>query len=307
LDADIAAKQTTINQLNNDTDPGLEGQIATVTTERNTYRDVTVPGLNNQITALTNERDTYRDVTVPGLNDTITGLQQQLDNKTAELVKYISDHENDYEDGRKTGYDEGFADGKTAYPEYGYVYWNILMGSDAAGDLSEYTPYGIPVRYDYGESITPPENIQPVQSKQYTYTFLYWSTSRQTNGALPAEITFPRNQSNRDLYFYAVYERTVRTYDINFVIPVLTDIGLDYGDGNIITISGNEYGAAVKLPSGISGLLTPIYDTANHVNYIFAGWFVTTSGVETKITNLNSVMVTGERTFYARYTMQPTV
>jgi hypothetical protein len=218
--------------------------------------------------------------------------RDELESAIADLEDYIAARDDDY----NSAYIDGYNDGKTEYiRDNGFVTWNILTGSGAAGDLSEYTPYGIPVRYDYGDEITPPENIQPVQSKQYMYTFLYWSTSRQTNGILPKETTFPRIQTGRDMYFYAVYKRTECEYTVNWVIPIITNGQLDYTNATITPVT-YKYGDA------ITSLAPPNLYGAG-VNYLPNGWSSTQGGA--KVTDFGKC--TGTRTFYAKYIPQPTV
>jgi uncharacterized repeat protein (TIGR02543 family) len=233
----------------------------------------------------------YDDI-VAALEAEKTALLEQITDLTKELDDYIKDHEHDY--------DKGYDDGKSEYiRDNGSVTWNVLVGSDAAGDLSEYTPYSLPAQYNYGEEIIPPENIQPVQSKQYTYTFLYWSASRQTNGTLPLEVTFPRTKTGGDIILYAIYKREIRTYTVTWIMPAVNvnsgKLDYDYsGDKVRAEIKEYKYGEAIIEPGDIWEVL---YGDAA---YIFMGWSSTKNG--DKVTNFDKIY--GDRIFYAKYMPQ---
>jgi uncharacterized repeat protein (TIGR02543 family) len=206
----------------------------------------------------------------------------------------------DYDNAVSDAYDNGYKAGKAAYPEYGYVYWNILTDSDTAGSLTTYTLHSNR-QYNYGEEYILPTDVPlKIYSQQYEYTFAGWSLSRQTSSTIPATVTFPQTHGARDIYYYAAYERKLRVYDINFVIPVVTNGQLNYSDGNTITISV-EYGAAVTPTAEVLELLTLRY--GDTVNYIFNGWSSTQGGA--KIADFTKC--TAARTFYARYILQSTV
>jgi uncharacterized repeat protein (TIGR02543 family) len=266
-----------------------------------------------QITDLTNERDGLQgqlnklqedyaeldeangdlETRITNLEADISDLDEKIaakDTRITELEDYITAHKNDYIN--------GYNDGKDAYiRENGSVTWNVLLGSDFDGDLTTYTPYIPPVEYDYGEEIIPPSNIPSVQSKQYTYKFLYWSASRQANGTLPPEVTFPRTQTGRDMLLYAVYERTENEYTVTWIIPTVIDDQLDYKIGNATIITETyKYGESIT-----SVTLPTLYGIG--VNYLPNGWSSTQGGA--KITDFPKC--TAARTFYAKYIPQLTV
>jgi uncharacterized repeat protein (TIGR02543 family) len=244
---------------------------------------------------------------IEDLGDLIGDYEEEIElytkalaDKTKELEDYIKEHEGDY--------DKGYNDGFLSYvDEYVFVTWKILQNNeDAAGALTTYALHE-KVNTPYGTQITAPNAPVPtVQSKQYIYTFSHWSLTPQTGATKNAEATLSVTREATDVAYYAQYDRVVREYDINWVIPTILNGQLNYVDGNTITVSENKYGADISwaLTAEVLESLSTIYDTANHVNYIFAGWYSSSSGGD-NVTNFGTV--TGERTFYARYTMQPTV
>jgi uncharacterized repeat protein (TIGR02543 family) len=202
----------------------------------------------------------------------------------------------DYDNAVDDAYNNGYDDGKAAYPEYGYVYWRILTDSDAAGGLTEYILHSSRL-YNYGDTYILPTPPSKVYSKQYEYEFKGWSLGRQTSDTMPAKVVFPQTHGARDIYYYAVYERTEREYTVTWVIPVITDGQLDYKSGNATVITETyKYGESIT-----SLTLAELYGTG--ANYLPNGWSATQGGA--KITDFGKCM--GERTFYARYIPQPTV
>jgi hypothetical protein len=88
-------------------------------------------------------------------------------------------------------------------------------------------------------------------------------------------------------------------YNIKWVVPIIDDNGkLDYIVDPAQTTEV-EYGGIIEVPPDLRTLI-PLY---GNVNYIFDGWFSSSSGGSNVIFNT----VAGAKTFYARYIMQPTV
>jgi hypothetical protein len=115
------------------------------------------------------------------------------------------------------------------------------------------------------------------------------------------EVTFPRTHTGGEMYLYAVYERTVHTYDITWIVPTVTNGEFDY-DVNTTEITATyTYNQSVVVPLAASIALTNIYGTG--FNYLPNGWSSTQGGA--KVTDFGKC--TGARTFYARYILQPTV
>jgi chaperonin cofactor prefoldin len=300
--ADALTRDTTILELQADIAQlkvdrtTMQNNIENLQTQLNNAKS----DLESKITAAQNAATAAAkaamDAEIEILNGTIAGLESQISELNAELLElkdYIELHAGDY----KYGYGNGFTDGMNTYlKEYAFVTWNVLTDSIAAGELTTYVLHD-KVESPYGTEITEPAApAAAVRSKQYVYTFVGWSLTRQT-GALPnlPLVTFPKTRTATDIIYYAQYTRTEREYTVKWVTPVITDGQLNYTDGTVTTKT-YKYGDAIT-----SLTFTEINDAG--VNYIPNGWSATQGGA--KITDFGKCM--GERTFYARYAAQPTV
>jgi uncharacterized repeat protein (TIGR02543 family) len=321
-DAAVAAKQAIIDQLNNVTIPGLNEQITDLTKERNALKDVTVPGLNKQITDLTSERNGLQkqlddkileyDAQIEDLSDQIDDLNKEILRLNARITEleqeladcYVDRYNDGYSDGHTDGYGEGYDDGFGNYvKEYGFVTWKILQSDETiAGPLTTYDVYdNVKVSYDTQiQSVTLPEEKRIVYSKQYVYTFVGWSLTPQRGGTPNTPVILPKADATNVVY-YAQYDCALRMYNIKWVVPIIDANGrLDYTVGPSQTTEV-EYGWIIEVPSELRTLI-PLY---GNVNYIFDGWFSSSSGGSKIIFGI--VTVAGAKTFYARYIMQPTV
>jgi uncharacterized repeat protein (TIGR02543 family) len=212
---------------------------------------------------------------------------EALNGRITVLEKDIEDHKDDYE--------KGFL---SYVNEYELITWKVLQDNEtAAGPLTTYAQYGEKVRVPYDstiEAVTLPQELRTVQSKQYTYTFSHWSLTPQTGEKPNPEAPFPSTRDATDVIYYAQYERAEREYTVTWIIP---DDRLDYTDGNATKIQVTyKYGDAIT-----SLALTEIHGAG--VNYLPNGWAATQGGA--KIMDFGKCM--GARTFYARYTIHPTV
>jgi predicted nucleic acid-binding Zn-ribbon protein len=271
--------------------------------------DIQIAGLEADITQLNGQINT-KDGQISALNGTITGLSTQIEGlntaigqknaRILELEDYIAAHENDYDIGYGYGYGDGYDDGFGNYvKEYGFVAWKILQSDEAiAGPLTTYDVYDN-VKVEYGtqiQAVTLPEEKRIVYSKQYVYTFVGWSLTPQRGETPNTPVALPKADATNVVY-YAQYKRTVRTYDIKWVIPIITEGQLDYNiPPEELEITTLAYGTIITTTPVAPGVLH------GNVNYIFDGWSSTPYGVK-----IQPGVINGGRTFYARYIPKQTV
>jgi hypothetical protein len=253
----------------------------------------TIAGLEKTISDLRKELEQKiadaKDAAHDELDAEINILKSTIAALTKQLTDYIEEHANDY----KHGYDDGYMD---YVKEYGCVTWKILQSNEyVAGALTTYALHD-KVNNPYGTQIIAPSAPVPtVSSKQYIYTFKWWSLTPQMGAAPNAAAVLPKIRDATDVIYYAQYDRAVREYNINWVIPVVTDGQLDYTNATITPVT-YKYGDAVTALT-----FTEIHGAG--INYLPNGWAATQGGA--KVTDFGKC--SGERTFYARYIPKQTV
>ena len=139
------------------------------------------------------------------------------------------------------------------------------------------------VQYHFGDTLVAKEAISRESSVQYDYTFTGWYTDDECNNLFDFD-----NASiywDKYLHLFAGWEETTRNYTIN----------LETNGGNISETSIQvPYNTEIPLED----IEEPTKDSANRINYSFAGWYL---DEELKNPVTGNEKCLGEMTLYAKW------